>query len=62
MYTPICATYEVTGINHMTMGIVHIFYISLNKYGCHIICIYVQVHCYGSAPIDPHWYTLTQSI
>ena len=36
MYMHIWATHEVTTINHVAMGTVHIFYISLNKYGCHI--------------------------
>ena len=36
MYIHICATYEITEINHVTMGTVHIFDVSLSKYGCHI--------------------------
>ena len=34
IYTHICAKYDVTPIHHVTRNNIHIFDISLNKYGC----------------------------
>ena len=52
MYMHICATYEVTVINHVTGGTVHIFDIYHWTNMVATLHIHVQVHCYSSAPID----------
>ena len=54
-YMHIYATYEVTDINHATGSIVPIFYIyiSLNKYGCHILNIAPTVNMLDGH-IDPN--------
>ena len=43
MYIQICATYEVTTNNHVTVSTVHIFDILMNKYACRIAHLYPSV-------------------
>ena len=51
MYTHICDIYEVTAINHVIMGIVHISDIHHLTSMVATSHIYVPLHCYSSAPI-----------
>ena len=48
-----CATYEVTAINHETMGSVQMFDIYDLTAMVSTLHIYILLHCYHSAPIDP---------
>ena len=53
MYIHICATYEVTAINHVTMGTVYTFDIFNSTNMVATLHIYVQVHFYCNALKDP---------
>ena len=48
----ICATHEVTAINHVTTGTLHIFDIYHWTHMVVTMHIYVPLHCYCSALID----------
>ena len=44
MFSQMCVIYEITDMNYVTSSTVHIFDISLNKYGWHIANIAHKVN------------------
>ena len=53
MYTHICTTHEIITLSHVTVGNIHIFDIYYRTNMAATLCIYVPLHSYCSASIEP---------